>query len=84
MFEAFLRNDFRDKPGRLKVLRGRYLIIDARNEKTVIKRTNWEKMVGPGSYLIMSVIMQSPLEHSTQYLGRTAAIRRIERSEISH
>lgn len=80
VFEAFLRNDFRNKPGSLKVLDGRYIIMDARNEEIVVTKTSWEKIVGPGSDLIMSVITRWSLA-PLQCAGCETAIFKSKKSK---
>lgn len=62
MFEAFLLQDFRDKPGKTKLVSGQYQIIDAWKEERLITKHNWENIVSPGSYLIMSVIMRKSMQ----------------------
>ena len=62
VFEAFLRNDFIGKPGESRILDDQYRIIDTRSPGAVVTRANWQLEVGPGSNLVMSLVVMGALE----------------------
>ena len=56
-FEAFLRVQFKDKPGESKVVNGRYHIIDLDNQGSIVEKEQWRRTIRPGSKLTMSMVM---------------------------
>ena len=56
-FEAFLRVQFKDKPGESKVVNGRYHIIDLDKHGSIVEKEHWRRTIRRGSKLTMSMVM---------------------------
>jgi hypothetical protein len=58
MFDAFLRKEFEDKPGKDRVLKRQYLLLDGNNENVTIDAQEWPQVVFPGTRIVMSILME--------------------------
>lgn len=56
-FEAFLRVQFKDKPGESKVVNEQYHIIDLDNQGSIVEKEHWRRTIRRGSKLTMSMVM---------------------------
>ncbi|KAF4624335.1 hypothetical protein G7Y89_g13833 [Cudoniella acicularis] len=55
VFESMLRCEFRRLPGEDRVLRGQYILLKGRGQKSIIDREQWENPVFPSSEVGMSM-----------------------------
>ncbi|KAL8951486.1 MAG: hypothetical protein Q9222_002540 [Ikaeria aurantiellina] len=65
VFEGFLRAQFKDKPGELKVLGGSFHIIDS-TRGAIVNKQQWNRSITNGSHLTMSMIMVHLRSHPGQ------------------
>lgn len=80
-FEGLLRSEFKDAPGRSKVLAGEYCIVPARRPNTVIAQNDWHRMIQPGSRVVM-LMMIMEFTHSQAQCPRPSC-RGVPRSDES-
>ena len=56
-FQGFLRAQFKNKPGEVKILEDQFYIINAKKDKEIVSKEHWNRSISQGAKLTMSMVM---------------------------
>ena len=52
-----LKFDFKDRPGEENINQGRFNILNDTSRQRIIRKSDWEKSIFPGTHIVMSIIL---------------------------